>query len=170
VQAQADFIGALISHAVRVRGGDVVVLRNLAGRTLTALHVAHLRVAITANQTVVAGGTCEPGDYWGAPVSRPPLSSAVGSGGATGTGEICPLSGTPHGLPAGAIEQTDDRSGGITRTAVPFLEGIYPTDDATVNGGFTALCKTFLPTSVNGVYAGGTPVALTITRVGSSAP
>ena len=174
VHAASDFIGQLLIRklpgAVPVRGGDVLVLRNGAGRVLTRLHVAHLRVAIKADQTVIAGGTCEAGDYYGRPVEKPPLSKAILQGGAGGTGTICPLNGHAHGLSAQLIEQTDDRSGGITDTDVPFLEGIYPTDDATVYGRFTALCKTFLPTATNGTYAGGEPVRLTITRVGSGAP
>jgi hypothetical protein len=171
VRTRADFIGALslkkLPGPVRVRGGDVIALRNAVGRQLTALHVAHLRVAINGTQTAIASGTCEPGNYWGKPVQQPPLSKQVLFGGIAGTGTICPLSGHAKGLPDDLIEQTDDRSGGLTRTSVPLLEGSSPSNDATVYGGFTALAQTGLPTATNGVYAGGARVSVTITRAGS---
>jgi hypothetical protein len=173
VHVASDFLGQVLVHNLpgpaRVRGGDLLVLRNHAGRVLTRMHVAHLRVAIQGNQTVLASGTCQPGDYYGRGLVKPPVAKSILEGGAAGTGTVCPLNGRAHGLPTKLIEQTDDLSGGITRTAVPFLESVYPTDDGTVYGSFTALCKTFLPTSTNGTYAGGTPVSLTITRIGSAA-
>ena len=59
----------------------------------------------------------------------------------------------------GDLEQSDDRSGGRTRTEVPPILGTIPAHDATLYGPFRAL-----------VQAGGTgrdPVALRITRAGS---
>ena len=172
VHQRTDFVGQLFVRDLpgRVRGGDVLVLRNAVGRVLTRFHVAHLKVAIKANQTVVASGTCEPGDYYGRSLLKPPISKGVLQGGDAGTGTVCPPNGHANGLSAQLVEQEDDLSGGITRTEVPYLEGIYPTDDGTVYGTFTALCKTFLPTSTNGTYAGGLPVSLTITPVGSPSP
>jgi hypothetical protein len=170
--ARADLSGTVHllpgPGVVYARGGDALTLRNPARRVLTVLHVAHLRVAIAGNQTVLASGTCEPGDYWGKPVTAPPVSKSVGVGGATGTGIICPPAGGAAGLPDAVIAQTDDRSGGTTRTAVPFLGALSPASDATVYGGLIALCQTYLPSATNGLYAGGTPVSLTITPVGSS--
>ena len=148
-------------------GGDVLSLRNPAGRVLTALHVAHLRVAIDAQQTVLAGGRCEPGAYYGPPLQTQPTSSAVGDGGVSGSGITCPGDGRAAGLPAAPIEQTDDRSGGLTRTSVALLEGTSPAEDATVYGAFTALAQTGLPTATRGVYAGGAPVSLTVRPAGS---
>jgi hypothetical protein len=97
----------------------------------------------------------------------PPISKQVLFGGIAGTGTICPVNGHAHGLPDGLIEQTDDRSGGLTRTSVPLLEGSSPSNDATVYGRFTALAQTGLPTPTNGVYAGGARVSVTITAVSS---
>jgi hypothetical protein len=153
---------------LRVTGGDVMRLLNAAGRMLTALHVAHLRVAIDGSETTLAGGRCQGGDYWGPPVRTQPLSSAVNQGGVTGTGTICPNDGHAQGLPDSPIEQTDDFSGGLTRTEVPLLEGTDPGNDATVYGAFLALAQTGLPTANGGTYAGGTAVALTIAPAGST--
>ncbi|MGE5617471.1 MAG: hypothetical protein ACM3UX_00890, partial [Candidatus Woesearchaeota archaeon] len=123
----------------RLRGGDVLTLRNRAGRVLTVLHVAHLQVALNDRRANVASGTCEPGDWWG-PMSTPlppGLLEVLGiSPGSAGGSAICPLSGRAHGLPASGIEQTDDRSGGMTRTAVPKISSFSPADGAELYGRF----------------------------------
>jgi hypothetical protein len=46
--------------------------------------------------------------------------------------------------------------------------GTAPSDDATVYGTFTALAQTGLPSRTRGLYAGGAPVALSVTRSGSA--
>ena len=48
-----------------ITGGDVLTLENRPGRILTVLHVAHLRVDIRGQQTVIASGSCQPDDYYG---------------------------------------------------------------------------------------------------------
>ena len=78
-RGRAGIAGAVTMTGLRVRGGEVLTLRNAAGRRLTSLHVARLRVGIIGDQTVVASGTCQAGDYWGRPVARTPVSAAVGS-------------------------------------------------------------------------------------------
>lgn len=168
-RGHADSAGAVTMSGLGLRGGDVLTLANAAGRRLTALHVAHLRVDLIGNQTVIASGSCQPGDYWGPPLSRVPVSSAVGLGiGATGT--ICPLNGHAKGLPATDIAQTDDFSGGQTVTQVPELESTSPVQDETLYGAFVASAQSGLPGPHGSVVAGGVPVALTITRAGSSRP
>jgi hypothetical protein len=128
----------------RVRGGDVITLRNGAGRVLTVLHVAHLKVGLVDIRESVASGRCQPGEWWG-PVSAPVppgLLEILGlSPGSLGGGAICPPSGHARGLPAFGIEQTDDRSGGATRTGVPQLTGFSPADGAELYGKFVALAK-----------------------------
>jgi hypothetical protein len=150
-----------------IRGGDRFTLTNGSRRVLTRLHVAHLRVDITGNQTVIASGTCEAGNYYGAPLSDVPVSPAIGVPGSTGTGTICPLSGHAKGLSTSLISQLDDRSGGQTRTEVPRFLGTAPLENATLYGNFIALAQTGLP----GPHGSTTPthsrVALTITRPGS---
>jgi hypothetical protein len=160
--------GSAAFPASGLRGGDRLTLRNREGRRLTTLHVAHLRVALDGTQTVLAGGTCQPGEYYGRPLRTAPVSSGVGNGGATGTGTICPLGGRAKGLPAVAIEQTDPLSGGITRTEVPELTGTAPSDDATVYGAFTALAQAGLPGPHGSTVGLGTPVSVTITPAGAS--
>jgi len=121
--------------------GQVLVLKNHAGRTLSSLHVAHLRVDLRGSSSTVAGGRCEAGDYWGGPVSAPPIGSLVGSGTVVGSGAICPLSGDAGGMRSSAIEQTDSWSGGVTRTEVPTLAFTSPAQGATLYGPFTALAQ-----------------------------
>src|SRR5205807_9786441 len=127
-----------------LRGGDVITLRNGAGRVLTVLHVAHLQVALVDRGENVAAGRCEPGEWWGpmsAPVP-PGLLAILGlSPSSLGGGAICPPSGHAHGLPAFGIQQTDDRSGGVTRTAVPQLASFSPENGAELYGKFVALAK-----------------------------
>jgi hypothetical protein len=149
-----------------ITGGDAMTLKNDAGRRLTALHVAHLRVALDGQRTVIAAGTCESGDYYGAPLSSPPISGAVGIG-VGGTGTICPSNGRAGGLSASNIAQTDDFSGGQTRTQVPEIEATAPVSDETLYGAFVASAQTGLPGPNGSVFATSAPVALTITRARS---
>jgi hypothetical protein len=117
----AKFTG--FAGAPEIHGGDVLTLRNSAGRLLTRLHVAHLRVDLQAARTIVSSGHCEPGDYYGPPLSDAPVSPTIGVPGVSGSGTICPPSGKAKGLPINPISQFDDLSGGQTRTEVPVIEG-----------------------------------------------
>jgi hypothetical protein len=163
---RAGGAGAVTISRLSVRGGDIVSLVNAAGRRLTALHVAHLRVDLIGSETAVASGTCQAGDYWGPPVSKPPISASIGQGiGATGT--ICPPSGRAKGMSATHIIQTDDFSGGQTVTQVPQIESTAPIQDETLYGSFEASAQTGLPGPHGAISARGVPVALTIARVGS---
>jgi hypothetical protein len=75
--ARAGATGA-VSVPLPVKGGNTVTLSN-GSRTLTTLRVAHLRVAVKGNQTVLSGGQCQPGEYYGPPVTTPPTSASAGS-------------------------------------------------------------------------------------------
>jgi hypothetical protein len=111
--AKADGKG-VVSVRLAVNGGDNVVLSNGA-RTLTTLHVAHLRVTVKGK--TISGGRCQAGEYFGRPLSKAPTNPNAGTfgGGVALTGVICPLNGNPRGLPAGkSIAQTDEFSGGET--------------------------------------------------------
>jgi hypothetical protein len=168
VHAKADGRGATgaVSFPGRrpLTGGDVVALSNSGHRTLTTLHLAHLRVHLDASQTIVASGTCEAGAYYGpAPVS-PPINAAIGAPGIAGRGRICPPDGSAKGLPATDIEQTDDRSGGETFTTVPQLAFTTPSNGATLYGRFVAVAGAGIPTPQHAVLASGAAVAVTITR------
>jgi hypothetical protein len=163
----ADLTGRISVTGVRVARGDVFKLTNSAGRTLTKLHVANLRVDVTGEQSVLSGGTCEPGDYYGPPLTRAPIGSAVGTGGATGTGAVCPLDGHAKNLPSSTIEQTDDFSGGLTRTVVPDLESVSPSSGATLYGPFVAQAQPFVFGSVGALRAAVATVSLTVTRNGT---
>jgi hypothetical protein len=164
---RAGKAGAVTIGGLAVHGGDVVTLLNAAGRRLTSLHVAHLRVNLTGNETVVSSGTCQAGDYWGPPVSKLPISDAVGDG-IAGTGTICPLRGRAKGLSTADIAQTDDFSGGQTVTQVPVIESTAPIQDETLNGSFMASAQSGLPGLHGSTSATGVPVALTITTAGSA--
>jgi hypothetical protein len=146
----------------RLRGGDVLTLRNGAGRVLSVLHVAHLQVALIGRRANVASGRCQPGEWWGpmsAPVP-PGLLEILGlSPGSFGGGAVCPLSGHAHGLPAFGIQQTDDRSGGTTRVGVPQLAGFSPADGAELYGRFVVLAKL-------GKHGPGSTVAVRIASAG----
>jgi hypothetical protein len=167
--AGADRHGSIRVADLGIKGGDELRLSNRAGRVLTVLHVAHLRVNINGHQTVISSGHCQPGTYYGPPVSKVPLSAAVGVPGVTGTGRICPLTGNPHGLPARSIVQTDEFSGGETRTVVPSLESFSPSGGAAVYGPFFALALAGVPGRHGSmVPAPGSTVALKITRGGST--
>jgi hypothetical protein len=167
-RARAQSAGAVTMTGLAVRGGDVLTLMNAAGRALTALHVAHLRVGIVGNQTVAASGTCQAGDYWGPPVAKTPISAAVGLG-IAGHGTVCPDSGRARGLSTAVIAQTDDFSGGATETQVPLIESTAPIQDETLYGGFVASAQSGLPGPHGAVSAQGVPIRLTITRAGSRA-
>jgi hypothetical protein len=164
--ATADFGGSItvasLPGSPSVAGGDLLRLTNRAGRKLTELHVAHLRVAIQGNETVLAGGRCQPGDYWGGPLTSLPSSPSVGVGGAAGMGTVCPADGGAQGLPDATIAQTDDFSGGETVTSLPVLEGTAPSNDAIVRGAFTALAQTGITGAGGAVFSTGARVALTI--------
>jgi hypothetical protein len=164
-RARANLNGE-VRASLPVRGGEKVSLINSTGRKLTTLHVAHLRLRLTGDETVVTGGTCQAGDYYGAPVSSPPLGSQVGVPGATGTGAVCPASGHARGLPATNIEQSDDLSGGLTRTVVPQLESFSPNDGATLYGAFDAAAQTVLPGFDDSAYGVRARVSLSVRRVG----
>lgn len=163
---RAGRAGAVTISGLSLHGGDVVTLVNAAGRRLSSLHVAHLRVNLIGNQTMASSGTCQAGDYWGAPVSKLPISDAVGDGNA-GTGTICPLSGRAKGLSAADIAQTDDFSGGQTVTQVPEIESTAPIQDETLNGSFVASAQSGLPGPHGAISAAGVPVTLAIRPTGS---
>ena len=148
VAVAADSTGSVVAP-LRVRGGDSISLSNGA-RTLTTLHVAHLRVNILGESTAVTSGKCEPGDYFGAPQSDFAISSQAGlptslvTGGIALTGQICPPSGDATGLPTDFISQTDDRSGGQTETEVPDIQDTSPIEGETMYGRFIALAESGL--------------------------
>lgn len=163
----AGSAGAVTFGGLPVRGGDVLSLVNAAGRHLTSLHVAHLRVDLIGSQTAVASGTCQAGDYWGRPVPKPPVSGSIGLG-IGGSGTICPPSGKAKGLSAVDIAQTDDFSGGETVTQIPQIESTAPIQDETLYGSFVASAQSGLPGPHGAISATGVPVALTITAAGST--
>jgi hypothetical protein len=152
--------------ASAIRGGDVVTLTNGAGRVLTTLHVSHLRVDIRGEQTAISGGTCEPGEYYGKPLQKLPISQAIGVG-VAGTGTVCSSRGRAAGFPTDDIAQTDDRSGGQTRTEVPTIERTTPIDGETLYGAFIAIARGGRPGANGSTINDGSPVALTITRASS---
>ena len=79
-RAKATVGGAIFVVRMHLHGGQALTLSNGAGRRLTTLHVAHLRVAIIGDQTRIASGSCQPGDFYGAQPTSPPASSVVGLG------------------------------------------------------------------------------------------
>jgi hypothetical protein len=140
-----------------VKGGNTVALSNGA-RSVTTLHVAGLRADIKGEQSVLAGGTCAAGQYYGSPLSEAPTNASAGAptavaGGAALTGEICPLSGSAAGLPSSPIVQTDELSGGTTQTEVPDLENTTPLNGELVIGGFPAIAESGFPGPDNSVNA-----------------
>jgi hypothetical protein len=148
VPVVADTTGTVVTP-LRVRGGDSVVLSN-GSRTLTTLHVAHLRVDIIGNESALAGGSCEPGDWFAPPVSGFTVNPVAGlatsdtNPGVALTGQVCPGSGDATGLPSDTVAQTDDRSGGQTETEVPDIQDTSPIEGETMYGRFTALVETGL--------------------------
>jgi len=165
-RGRAGEAGGVTVSGLSLAGGDVITLVNGAGRHLTSLHVAHLRVNITGNQTAIASGTCQPGEYWGPPVSKPPISDGIGEG-ISGSGTICPLDGRAKGLSTADIAQTDEFSGGQTETQVPVIESTSPIQDETLYGAFVASAQSGLPGAHGSVSAGGVPIGLTIDPAGS---
>lgn len=174
VGADADDSGELtaaFSGSPALTGGDTVTLRNSASRVLTTLHVAHLRVDLTGEQTAVSGGTCEADDYYGPFTIGPSTSSSAGAfDGPAGTGTICPPNGHAAGLDATTIAQTDDHSGGQTQTEVPDVEDTSPLQAETINGAFTALADPGLPGPSNSVIPSTDAVSLTIAPASGGAP
>jgi hypothetical protein len=152
VSGSADPTGTVVGQFPTggLRGGDAVSLSN-GSRTLTTLHVAHLKVAITDEQTALAGGRCQPGEYYGSPAPAAPTSPAAGVPTVALTGEICPLSGDATGLDTSSISQTDELSGGQTQTEVPDIEDTSPIEGETVYGAFTALAESGLPGPNNSI-------------------
>jgi hypothetical protein len=167
--ARAGSHGRIFVTGLSPRGGEVLTLVDAAGRHLSSLHVAHLRVAIVGNETEIASGACQAGEYWGAPLTAPPASTEVGEG-VGGEGQICPLSGSAAGLPVSDIAQTDEFSGGQTVTSVPYIESTAPVQDETLYGAFIASAQSGLPAAHGSIGATGVPVALTITRAASRRP
>jgi hypothetical protein len=149
----ADSSGALLTQ-IAVRRGSTVTLSN-GSRNLTALHVARLRVDLAGGRTTVLGGSCQRGDYWGAPLDAPPTSAAAGTpsspdgGGSALTGMICPLNGDATDLPSSVLAQTDELSGGLTETEVPEVQDTSPIDGESLYGKFTALAQSGLLLSDN---------------------
>jgi hypothetical protein len=140
----ADQTGT-VSRSLKVTRGDVLSLAN-ASRTLTALHVANLRVDINGDGTTVASGSCTPDEYWGSPLTSAPTSVLAGEpsalvGGGALTGEVCPASGIAYGLPTSTIAQTDEHSGGQTVTEVADVANTSPLNGETMYGSFTALAE-----------------------------
>jgi hypothetical protein len=173
--ASADDTGTA-TVSLTVHRGDSVALSNGA-RTLTTLHVANLRVDITGEQTVLTGGSCQAGDYFGGPLTDAPTNGSAGApsfvaGGAALTGEICPLTGDASGLPSSGIAQTDDASGGQTQTEVPDVEDTSPIEAETMLGSFVAMAESGLPGPNNSVVPtdSSSRVALSITRASGGSP
>ena len=164
--ARASLGGTVMVRGLRLRGGRALTLRNQVRRRLTTLHVAHLRVAINGDQTQIASGSCQPGDFYGPPMTNPPNSPFVGVG-AFGDGTICPGDGHAAGLPTKDIAQTDDLSGGQTVVSVPMIESTAPLQDETLYGPFVASAQTGLPGPHNSTENTHTPVGLTVTPAGS---
>jgi hypothetical protein len=168
-QARAGADGVLDVGGLAPRGGEVLQLTNRSGRRLSSLHVAHLRVNITGEQTRIASGRCQPGDYYGPTITRPPTSAAVGDG-IAGSGTVCPADGHANGLSTADIAQTDDFSGGQTETEVPYIASTAPIQDETLYGAFDASAQSGLAGPSDSIVATGVPVALTITRAASRRP
>jgi hypothetical protein len=155
--ARADGAGTAVVPML-VRRRDSVRLSN-GSRTLTTLHVANLRVKIVGEESFLAGGSCQAGEYYGPPLSAIPTSAGAGlpspltTGGVALTGQTCPRSGHAAGLPATNIVQTDELSGGVTETEVPDIEDTSPIEGETVYGRFTALAESGLTLPGNQVLA-----------------
>jgi hypothetical protein len=173
LSAYADENGSILvgpfSGTTPLSGGDTLALSN-GSVTLTTLHVAHLVAQVSGEQTVLGtGSTCQPGLYYGPPLSAPPVSDFAGidgSDGATLTGEICPLDGVADGLPTSAIEQTDDASGGQTQTEVADIEDTTPMEGEEVYGAFTALAEAGFPGENNTIAPSADNVAVSIAPEG----
>jgi hypothetical protein len=152
IAATADDNGD-ISKPVTLAEGDTVNLSN-GSRNVTSLDVAHLQAQITGEQSVLSGGTCQGGQYYGAaPTDAPTNDSAgdFGDGGGALTGQVCPTSGDATGLSTDSISQTDEASGGSTQTEVPDVTDTSPMQGETVDGPFVAIAESGLPGSNNSV-------------------
>jgi hypothetical protein len=150
-----------VSVSMPVQRGTQVTLSN-GSRTLSVLHVANLRVDLANGN--ITGGSCSPDQYFGAPLTSAPLSQAAGFptavvGGSADTGQICPASQNPAGLPSDTLAQTDETSGGQTVTGVAGVADTFPLNGETMFGSFTALAD---------ATAGSPPIALAITQGGST--
>jgi hypothetical protein len=166
--AKADATGT-VSVRLAIKGGNTVALSN-GSRTLTTLRVAHLRVSVKGNQPVLSGGRCQPGEYYGPPVTTFPTSASTGAfaGGIALTGEICPLNGSAAGLPASLIAQTDEFSGGQTMTEVPLIVSTSLPRGRKVSGAFTARARAGFTGPDNITIPNGARIALRITRQGKT--
>jgi hypothetical protein len=169
--AKADGTGTVtikdLPGTVKIAGGDLLTLKNSARRVLTVLHVAHLRVGLVNDDAdTISSGTCQPGDYFGAPLTLAtlPASPSIGVGGAAGTGTVCPSNGQAAGMSSATIAQTDDFSGGLTQTEVPLLEYTAPAPDAILSGAFRALAQTVLPDASGALVPAKAKVSLTVTK------
>jgi hypothetical protein len=173
----ADSAGTLLVGPFRgappLKGGDVLTLSD-GNRALTTLHVAHLAAVIDGEETVLGPGSrCQPGLYYGAPPSVLAASSVAGltgQDGATLTGKICPKNGSAEGFSARAVEQTDDRSGGLTETEVADIASTSPLDGETLYGQFTARASATFVGPDNSVIANPYPVSLIIARPNAKKP
>jgi hypothetical protein len=103
-------------------------------------------------------------------VTTPPASASAGSiaGGIALTGEICPLNGHAAGLPASAIAQTDEHSGGQTMTEVPLIVSTTPPSGENVFGTFTARARAGFPGPNNTIIPNHARIALRVTRSGKT--
>jgi hypothetical protein len=145
--------------SISVHRGGTVTLSN-RHRTLSTLQVANLRVDLSGGN--ITGGACSEDQYFGAPLTSAPTSAAAGFptalvGGSAGTGHICPNSGSPAGLPADTLAQTDETSGGETVTEVADVADTFPLAGETLYGTFTAPAD---------ATDGSSPIALTIAKGG----
>jgi hypothetical protein len=157
--------GVATVSGLRLHGGQLIALVNRAGRRLTTLHVAHLRVDLVGERTRIAGGSCQPGDFYGAQPTPSPQAGLLGTGVLSAV--ICPPSGRAHGLSTATIAQTDDFSGGQTVVTVPRIDATMPLADETLYGAFRASAQSGLPGPGGSVIGRGTPIAVRITTVGS---
>ncbi|HEY2355568.1 MAG TPA: hypothetical protein VGH79_11790 [Gaiellaceae bacterium] len=135
-----------IKTPLRIKRGDTVTVTNFSSRPVTVLHVANLQMHIAGRGHTVKSGTCSPFEYWGGPLTVPPTSKAAGeptrvAGGSALTGKVCPSSGKAAGFSSSRIAQTDDRSGGQTRTEIANIASMSPRSGATIHGSFTARAK-----------------------------
>jgi hypothetical protein len=169
--ARADFAGVARFSGFRISGGDVLTLTNSVGRVITRLHVAHLRVAIRGNESVIASGSCQPGDYWGSPFGlfgggNSGLIILEGGGVLSGFGTVCGSRGRAKGMPSRQIEQVDEWSGGATSTSIPGLGTHIPAANAVLTSGFHALAGTGFRGPDGGIVPAVARVSLTITHAG----
>jgi hypothetical protein len=174
-RARANLFGISRFSGFRIAGGEVLTLINSVGRVITRLHVAHLRVAIRGDQSVIASGTCQPGDYWGGPfgLSGSSLSAIIlilESGGAEfgGSSPICGPRGRAKGVSSRQIEQEDAQSGGFTSTSIPQLGTHIPAANAVISSRFRALAQTGFRGPDGGLVPAAARVSLTITHAGKT--